>query len=147
MGLVHHARSFPDQGWNLRPLQWKCRVLTTGPPGKSQSGHFSLKAGFVLWSRWGAPVLDGVSASRAQCHYSALCAQSDPLFAVPWTVPARLLSLWNFPGKNTEMGCHALLQGIFPVWELNLFAFPALAGEFFTSEPTWEAMARYSPSL
>ena len=27
---------FPDQGSNPCPLQWKCRVLTTGPPGKSQ---------------------------------------------------------------------------------------------------------------
>ena len=27
---------FPDQGSNLRPLHWKCGVLTTGPPGKSQ---------------------------------------------------------------------------------------------------------------
>ena len=25
----------PDQGSNPRPLQWKCRILTTGPPGKS----------------------------------------------------------------------------------------------------------------
>ena len=30
------ARSqFPDQGLNPGPLQWKLRVLTTGPPGKS----------------------------------------------------------------------------------------------------------------
>ena len=28
-------RNFPNQGWNPCPLQWKCRVLTTGPPGKS----------------------------------------------------------------------------------------------------------------
>ena len=28
--------------------------------------------------------------------------------------PARLLCPWNFPGKNTEVGCHSLLQGIFP---------------------------------
>ena len=27
---------FPDQELNLCPLHWKCRVLTTGPPGKSQ---------------------------------------------------------------------------------------------------------------
>ena len=27
--------------------------------------------------------------------------------------PARLLCPWNFPGKNTRMGCHFLLQGIF----------------------------------
>ena len=28
--------------------------------------------------------------------------------------PARLLCLWASPGKNTGVGCHALLQGIFP---------------------------------
>ena len=27
--------------------------------------------------------------------------------------PARLLCPWDFPGKNTGVGCHALLQGIF----------------------------------
>ena len=27
--------SFPNQGSILHSLQWKCRVLTTGPPGKS----------------------------------------------------------------------------------------------------------------
>ena len=25
--------SFPDQGWNLGPLVWQCRVLVAGPPG------------------------------------------------------------------------------------------------------------------
>ena len=25
----------PNRGLNVHPLQWKCRVLTTGPPGKS----------------------------------------------------------------------------------------------------------------
>ena len=25
-----------------------------------------------------------------------------------------LLCPWDFPGKNTEVGCHFLLQGIFP---------------------------------
>ena len=28
--------------------------------------------------------------------------------------PAKLLSPWNFPGKNTGVGCHFLLQGISP---------------------------------
>ena len=26
----------------------------------------------------------------------------------------RLLCPWDSPGKNTRVGCHALLQGIFP---------------------------------
>ena len=28
--------------------------------------------------------------------------------------PARLLCPWDFPSKNTGVGCHFLLQGIFP---------------------------------
>ena len=34
--------------------------------------------------------------------------------------PARLLCLWDFPGKNSGVGCHALLQGIFLIQKLNL---------------------------
>ena len=34
--------------------------------------------------------------------------------------PARLLCPWDSPGKNTGVGCHALLQGIFPIQGLNL---------------------------
>ena len=33
--------------------------------------------------------------------------------------PARLLCPWDSPGKNTGMGCHFLLQGIFLTQELN----------------------------
>ena len=33
---------------------------------------------------------------------------------------ARLLRPWNSPGKNTEVGCHFLLQGIFLTQGLNL---------------------------
>jgi len=34
--------------------------------------------------------------------------------------PTRLLCPWNSLGKNTGVGCHFLLQGIFPTQELNL---------------------------
>ena len=33
--------------------------------------------------------------------------------------PARLFCPWDFPGRNTEAGCHFLLQGIFPTKRLN----------------------------
>ena len=48
--------------------------------------------------------------------------------------------------KNTRMGCHSLLQGIFPTqgsnlsllhWRLNLY-FTLLAGRFFTAEPPFQ---------
>jgi len=43
------------------------------------------------------------------------------LFPTLWTIPLapRLLCPWNSPGKNTEVGCHALLQGIFPIQGLH----------------------------
>ena len=48
---------------------------------------------------------------------------------------ARLLYLWDSPGKNTGIGCHVLLQGILPTQGTNpcLIMSPALAGEFFTT--------------
>ena len=42
-----------------------------------------------------------------------LVAKSWPTLVTPWSVPARLLCPWNSPGKNTGVGCHFLLQGIF----------------------------------
>ena len=48
--------------------------------------------------------------------------------------PAMLLCLWDSPGKNTGVGCHALLQGTLPdsgIEPMSLVS-PALAGKFFT---------------
>ena len=42
------------------------------------------------------------------------------LFCYPKTEePARLLCLWDFPGKNTGVGCNFLLPGIFLTLQLN----------------------------
>ena len=32
-------------------------------------------------------------------------------FAIPWTVAHQAPHPWDFPGKNTGVGCHFLLQG------------------------------------
>jgi len=34
-------------------------------------------------------------------------------------LPIRLLCLWDYPGNNTGVGCHFLLQGIFPIQGSN----------------------------
>ena len=41
------------------------------------------------------------------------------LFATPWTVAHQALSPWDSPGKNTGVGCHCLLGGIFPTQGSN----------------------------
>ena len=48
------------------------------------------------------------------------------------------------PGKNTGVGCHALLQGIFSIQELSLCLLCLLQWQvgfvfFFTTSTTWEA--------
>ena len=45
------------------------------------------------------------------------------------------------PGKNTGVGCHAPIQGIFLAQESNPLSLvsPALASGFFTTSATWEA--------
>ena len=47
------------------------------------------------------------------------CFHCIQLFATPWAVIHQ--ALWNSPGKNAGMGCHALLQGIFPTQRSNLY--------------------------
>ena len=42
------------------------------------------------------------------------------LFVTLWSGSAKLLCLWNFPGKNTGIGWHFLLKGIFQTQGLNL---------------------------
>ena len=37
----------------------------------------------------------------------------------PWAVTTRLLCSWDSSGRNTGVGCHFLLQGIFPTQGLN----------------------------
>ena len=55
--------------------------------------------------------------------------------------PTRLLCSWDFPGKNSGVGCHALLQGIpRPRMKPVSLISPALARGFFTTSTTWETL-------
>ena len=46
--------------------------------------------------------------------------QSCPTLRPYGVQPARLLCPWDSPGKNTGVGCHFLLEGIFPTQRSNL---------------------------
>ena len=48
--------------------------------------------------------------------------------------PPRLLCPWDFPGKNTGVGCHCLLQGIFPTQGIKPQS-PALQADSLPSKP------------
>ena len=49
-----------------------------------------------------------------------LVTWSCPTLVTPCAMSStRLLCPWDFPGKNIAVGCHFLLQGIFPTQGLN----------------------------
>ena len=61
------------------------------------------------------------------------------LFTTPFTVAFQAPCPWNFPGKNTRVGCvFLLLLGIFLTQESNPCLFPVLTGRFFTTELSGE---------
>ena len=70
--------------------------------------------------------------TKEHCCFSFLVTKFYPiLLGSHGLQPARLLFQWNLPGKNTGVGCHALLLGIFPTQ--GLFLFSLIACRFFTN--------------
>ena len=63
----------------------------------------------------------------------AVCCLVAGLFVTPWTVARQAPLSVGFPGKNTGLGCHFLLQGIFPT-QVSF-----IEGGFFTMEPDHQA--------
>ena len=81
-----------------------------------------------------------------------MCAESFPPCLTLWdpmdcSLPGSSVH-GDSPGKNTGVGCHAFLQGIFLTEGSNprLFTSPALAGGFFTVSTTWEAFSLHEVS-
>ena len=65
------------------------------------SSYKSISTGHIIVFFWAYTITD----------LSMYVLSNIQLFVTPWTVyPIRLLCPWNFPGKNTRMGCHPLLQ-------------------------------------
>ena len=86
------------------------------------------KGGFIFqpWSSIAGTFLACTSIESFVMHMMCVCVcacvhsvMSDSL-QTHGLQPARLLCPWDFPGKNTGVGCHFLLYGVFPTQELNL---------------------------
>ena len=63
------------------------------------------------------------------CVCVCVCALSLVLlFVTPTTADHQAPLCWNFPGKNTGVGCHVLLQGIFPSRDQTLVSWVCCNG-------------------
>ena len=69
------------------------------------------------------------------------------LLVAPWTLACQVSLFMEFLGENTGVGCHFLLQGIFPTQGLNPRLLPGWAGRFPTINTTWEAWEYGYPDL
>ena len=78
------------------------------------------------------PVLTESYYSKGLWWFSSSVVSSSLRPHALW--PARLFCPWGFPGKNTGVGSHFLLQGIFPNSEIEPRS-PALQADALTSEP------------
>ena len=96
------------------PAMQETQVLSLGqedPLEKEMATHSSILAWRIPWTE---------EPGRVQffCVCVSCLVVSDSFrLHVLW--PARLLCPWNFPDKNTGVGCHALLQGVFQPQGLN----------------------------
>ena len=111
---------------------------------KEVQTHVSLNSHIgALWTR----CFEGIFHWSAKPEMAYMCSLSHVrLFVTSWTV-AHQAPLWNFPAKNTGVGCHFLLQGIFATQGSNpcLFSSPALAGRLFTTVPPGKPILRHQP--
>ena len=57
------------------------------------------------------------------------------LFVTPWTVACQAPCPWDFQGKYTRVGCHFLLQGMFPTQGSNLHLLHWQAGSLPLAPP------------
>ena len=109
-----------QKGWQPLPvIIYICTFLQTSPPQLCEVLHSVvehcpqyLRSPFLREGLWGDILkLSEILIKGLISHMHAQLLSHVWLFATPW--PAKLLCPWNFPGKNSGVGCHFLFQGIF----------------------------------
>ena len=120
-----------DRGWDCwmsSPTQWTWVWVDsgswwwTGRPGMLRfMGSQRVRHDWVNELNW-TMCVHGWIMFFAEIHCCCCCYLVTQLCLTlrPHGLsPTRLLCLSNSPGENTVVGCHALLQGIFPIQGLN----------------------------
>ena len=89
---------------------------------------------------WGTNTILTALAITCVCVCVCVCVLSCVWLVTSGALPARLLCPRDSPGKNTGLGCHFLLQGIFPTQGSNLRLLCLLHWQVIPHHcATWEA--------
>ena len=104
LSFLHHGRvPFPAPPSPPRGSSHLSDPMDCSLPGSSV--HGILQARVLEW---------GAIAFSAVAFWQPLNPHNLRNYAPQRRQPTRLLCLWDSPGRNTGVGCHSLLQGIFP---------------------------------
>ena len=131
----------PIEKWNAKAIVKGCRetgkklLSNSMANGTAYLSHISDLPSNLFWVQgesshkhlfFSMTSSIGLIVTRSQkpssCLWVCVCEPRSrvQLFATPRTTVARQASLpWNFPGKNTGVDCHSLLQRIFPAQGSN----------------------------
>ena len=101
-----------------RPEYWSELAVTfsrlpSQPRDWTQVSHTGGRF-FAIWATKGIQKFLNIV-----CVCVISCSVMSDSFAAPWTIAHQAPLSWNSPGKSTGVGCHFLLQGIFPTQGLN----------------------------
>ena len=119
------------------------------------NNHKNQKQGGLVWTQLDPPgaymcvcvcvcVCACVHVYMCVCVSAQLCLTLQP----PGLYPTRLFCPWDFPGKNTAVGCHFPSPGRTlsdPGIQPTSPMIPAWAGGFLTTSATWEARTHVVP--
>ena len=104
MSLIPGSGRSPGEG-NGNPLQYSCRENPT-----DRGDRWATVQGITELELDTTEATEHTRSRKKLC----LCAKSLQSRLTLWIGATRLLCPWDSPGKNTGVGCHAVLQGIFP---------------------------------
>ena len=97
------TNKYDNKAWD-RLEEWLLNVLVLGPL-HSLKNYCELQSALLVWIVYSCVRLCSVMSYSLRPHGLEL---------------ARLLCPWNFPGKDTGVGCHFLLPGILQTQGSNL---------------------------
>ena len=85
----------------------------------------------AMQDTWVQPLGGEDPLEEGMATHPGILAWRIPMDRIAWWATGS--SSWDFSGKNTGLGCHLLLQGVFPTRDETGVSW--IAGGFFTTVP------------
>ena len=108
------------EGPTLERERWQKWLIMDGRDGEDVHTGRGEGSGRPSSRREGDLRLNKAEMGRKKVQAGSDCEVMPNSLWPHGLLPTRLLHPWDFPGKNTGVGCHFLLQEIFPTQGLNL---------------------------